>query len=189
MSVLEVYAAAFGHCRAWAEAGASSPFEMLAPAFATPIVPPFDAESIAILLSSQTDLASANKVEDFRATLTQHFQQISSMAFEADCEPWYRKDMTQLLCECLLFFDVTYRQQELIAILIQSVIDFGRDAMATIAFLLCCRAFWRHGRADTAFAETDWLVGAAARAIQRANEYLMSEFVGQVSLLELVQGM
>jgi hypothetical protein len=42
------------------------------------------------------------------------------------------------------------------------------------------------GRASEV-AETQWLLGAVTRAFARCNEYLLSEYVGEMSLLDLVR--
>lgn len=101
-------------------------------------------------------------------------------------EPWYNKDMAQFMCELLVLYDVSLCPRDLTAILVQSIIDYGRDAIAVIGFLLCARMVFRWGRCDVP-GESEWLVGLAGRAIRRADEYLLSEHVGDFNLLQLVQ--
>jgi hypothetical protein len=35
--------------------------------------------------------------------------------------------------------------------------------------------------------ETQWVLGAVARAFARCNEYLLSEYVGEMTLLDLIR--
>jgi hypothetical protein len=79
-------------------------------------------------------------------------------------------------------------QRETMAILIQAVCEFGRDAMATIVFLLVMRVVWRHGRAEQA-EETQWVIQAALKSIARANEYLVSEHAGELKLAALLENL
>lgn len=65
------------------------------------------------------------------------------------------------------------------------VLDFGRDGMACIALLLCLRGFYGMGRADDA-EETAQLLAVAQAAFAVATEYLLSEYVGQLSLAQVM---
>ncbi len=58
--------------------------------------------------------------------------------------------------------------------------------MHAAGFLLCARRAWGWGRAAVA-EETAWLMDVVMRALQTATAYLGSEFVGDLTLLQLVQ--
>ncbi len=86
----------------------------------------------------------------------------------------------------LLAVDPACCSLDLAAVLVQSVVDFGRDAVAVIGFLLCMRRVHGWGRGAVCADETGWLLSLAGRALQRADAYLLSEHVGDFSLAQLV---
>merc|ERR1712070_1366218 len=103
----------------------------------------------------------------------------------ATSEPWHGKDLFQLLCELLLAEDISRLQQEVQAVLIEAVIVFGRDASTVIAYLLCMRARYQWGRAAQV-EESKWLAEIGVKAIRRGEEYLASEYVGELQLSQIV---
>merc|ERR1711939_271403 len=191
MSCGDLYANTFQVCRGWAETGGKVSLDEIAsrlPATTAGSVT-LDPSMLGVVVATNTDLANAAKLQGFRVAVNQLFTESGSACFSGEAEPWYEKDVLQLLCEVVLLRDLSTMQQETLAIVIQSVVDFGRDAMATIAFLLVMRVVWGLGRAATAAEETQWVVQACLKGIERANEYLVSEHAGSLRLQDLLQNL
>ena len=123
-----------------------------------------------------------------REEVNKFLSKTGSSLFSGEEEPWHTKDALQILTEIVLLRDLSTMQREALAVLIQVVCDFGRDAMATIAFLLVMRVVWRHGRVESA-EETQWICQTALKAIARANEYQVSEHAGELELGQLLEGL
>lgn len=92
----------------------------------------------------------------------------------------------QLLCEFLLFNDVSGCQAETFALLVEAVIVFGLDGYTLMACLLCLRAASHCGPRARELGETAWLASSAMRAFKLAEQYLLSEHVGSLTLQQIV---
>jgi hypothetical protein len=100
-------------------------------------------------------------------------------------EPWFHKDVVQLVCELLVLEDCSPFPHELAAVLLELVLIFGLDGITLIAFCLLLR--WKGlGRSQICPGETQSLHALAMSCLQHANNYLLSEHVGDLSLAELV---
>lgn len=154
--------------------------------------PPLEVQALAVVVCDATDcrLAGEAKVQEFRSRLQQYLQaSLPNSPLHAACaEPWHAKDVFQLLCETMLIQDLAPLQRETVAILVQAILIFGRDAEAIIALLICMRGAHAWGRAAHA-EETRWLAGACVKAIARSEEYLASEHAGELPLSSVVQGL
>ena len=81
----------------------------------------------------------------------------------------WAQDVVRLLCELMVFCDLTYCRVEATAMLVEAVIVFGRDAQALFGLLLCLRAMYGVGR-SAVVEETAWVHHMALAALARALE-------------------
>lgn len=112
---------------------------------------------------------------------------IESAAFTADDEAWHSKDAFQLACELLAMSELGGLQNEVVGMIIGYVTTFGLDGIAIVAFFVALRAKYSLGRGGDSPDETEWLAGATMMCVTRANEYLISEHVGDANLLDLAR--
>ena len=149
------------------------------------VIIPLDVDDLAVALCVGTDLANTVKLNDFRINFNA-FLQTAGVAFDT-AEPWYTKDMVQLLAELVLFTDLsTLVPQVVTAIFVQTIIDFGHDGLVTIAWLLCLRLFYGNGRYEFT-EEGQWVTGAVVQSYARCTEYLLSDQAGDLQLIDLVR--
>ena len=142
-------------------------------------------DDLAVAVCMGTDLANQAKLNDFRINFNA-FLQSAGVAFDT-AEPWYTKDIVQLLAELVLFTDLsTLVPQVVMAVFVQTIIDFGHDGLVTIAWLLCLRLFYGNGRYEFED-ESRWVTGAVVQSYARCTEYLLSDQAGDLQLLDLVR--
>lgn len=183
------YAGALGVCQQWAPCNATTPLQEVLKHFpAAQALPPLNPEELAPVVSSITQQRFNNKcnVQEFRNGLQQYLVTAApaSPLNIQTAEPWHVKDVFHLLCELLLFTDLSGLQREIVAVMAQAVIIFGRDASTLVGFLLCMRMSGWGRAAHTE--ETNWLVSAAVKTIQGSEAYLVSEFFGSLSLAQIL---
>jgi len=183
------YAAAFEVCQQWAPCCESASLGDVVKHFpAAAEVPPMNPAELAKVVSGLTDnRLTSFMVKEFRTKLKEYFATAvpSSPMNTQDKDAWHTKGVFELLCEMLLFTDLASLQREVVAIIAQAVQIFGRDASSVIAFCLCMRATCGWGRgAHTE--ETNWLAMAAVKTIQASEQYLVSEFFGDLSLAQFL---
>eukprot|EP00053_Salpingoeca_punica_P000984 m.31358 g.31358 ORF g.31358 m.31358 type:complete len:195 (+) comp10712_c0_seq2:341-925(+) len=188
--VVDVYAAVLQSSLAWATEMNRSLGELAAALPPLPDPLSFDAEFLAVLVANDTDLSNPSKLASFRTQLAQFLTSAGSPSlWPVESEFWQHKDAVQILCEALLFVDVTEVQQNVTAVLIAVVLEYGRDGIGLIAFLMCLRGVYRCGTRAALVSETVWLSSLAERCIQYAYQYLTSEYAGDCSLVDLVRGL
>eukprot|EP00049_Salpingoeca_infusionum_P005187 m.89164 g.89164 ORF g.89164 m.89164 type:complete len:206 (+) comp12883_c1_seq5:214-831(+) len=201
MATAEWYCYAYQVCKEWAEslgsevasASATELFQLLLgnDTHGAPVVQPcpgdadIDPTSYGLMVASLTELTSESPLASFRQELYE-----TLIACETDgqiSESWLAKDLSEVLCEVLLYTDVEPVQSETKALCVQAVISFGHDAIALLAFLLVCRAQFEFGRGSGFDDETQWVGTTVLQAIDHAREYLVSEYAPNLSLLEIMQ--
>lgn len=193
MSVAEWYGLGLQVCQQWAQQCMSTPLDQVLPHFpAASALPPMDVQALAVVVCEITQgrLTGEAKLQQFRMDVNKFLTQaLPASALNSQAtEPWHGKDLFQLLCELLLVEDISRLQKEVQAVLLEAVIVFGRDATTVIAFLLCMRARYQWGRAAQ-IEESKWLAEVGVKAIRRGEEYLASEYVGELQLQQIVAGL
>eukprot|EP00123_Amoebidium_parasiticum_P021629 comp70807_c0_seq1/m.48114 comp70807_c0_seq1/g.48114 ORF comp70807_c0_seq1/g.48114 comp70807_c0_seq1/m.48114 type:complete len:194 (-) comp70807_c0_seq1:92-673(-) len=192
MSIYDFYAGCLSSCQEWASEGARTEMQVLLaqlPEVNRQV--PLDVASLSIAFASNTDLTNGTKILSFRQNFNTFLQGIQSSAFSSDAEPWYSKDMVQTLAEIFLMRDLQPITREIKALIVELVVDFGLDGMASVAFFLALRLKYGVGRGEEMSAKEEgiWLAGASWEGIQRAVEYIYSDRVGELSLCELLVGL
>eukprot|EP00040_Diaphanoeca_grandis_P011344 m.58070 g.58070 ORF g.58070 m.58070 type:complete len:198 (+) comp22491_c0_seq1:32-625(+) len=192
--LLQWYAGVIAVCFQWASHMSTTTLDQVLtslPVSPTQSAPPMDLIQLAVVVCSQTSIAEDHKLNDFRtavntllATLPQ-----SPLSTTSD-DPWYSKDLFHVLCEVILLADVATIQTEVVAIITQAVISFGRDAQAIVGVCLVLRGGYGWGRGTIQhLQETQWLSTVALKSMIRAEEYLSSEHVGDLTLAQIINGL
>eukprot|EP00045_Choanoeca_perplexa_P002465 m.24596 g.24596 ORF g.24596 m.24596 type:complete len:193 (-) comp11534_c0_seq1:1492-2070(-) len=179
-------------CQEWASSGGFQSFDELCLSLPAIEDVEFNAEMIGVLFAASMDLMQETKVTSFRTELSRYLESGTTnqaLLARADPEPWYHKDILQLLSELLLFDDTEYLQQDIAAVVVQLIITFGLDGIALLGFTLCLRIQYHVGRAMEFPVESAALLNLCLRALAHANDYLCSESVGHVNLAELIMSL
>lgn len=139
-------------------------------------------------------MAESSKLTTFRQAVQEYLRGVPASPLNHNAfgtEPWYRKDLFQLLTELLLLADLSRLQKEVLVIVTQGVIHFGRDTTAIVGLLLTMRAqaHWGRGAAPAAAAELAWLSRAVMLATTRAEQYVHSEHFGDLNPAQVIEGL
>ncbi|EDQ91868.1 uncharacterized protein MONBRDRAFT_31309 [Monosiga brevicollis MX1] len=189
--VLQLYQEALAIGRAWAESGISADLGLLSQNLPDVMLEDLHAEILGVATAMVLNVSEGRKLALFREEIDRFMRENDAYGLMASRsgEPWFAKDIVQLVCELLLFEDPSSIQRELAAVVMELVIVFGYDAMTLLGFVLVLRCKYMLGRGSTRPDESGHLLDFVTTAIRQANAYLISEHAGSADLSQLVQSL
>ena len=178
------YVALLERMRAWA-ALPQKTLENLGEAVGAAAPLELDVAALALVIADSMDIDETNKLAFFRREVAAVLEQVLSNS-PLNAQNWSQKSLFQLCFELLCQQSQSgLLEAEIKTILVQAVISFGRDASALIGFLLAgLAAFGWGGHIDaTQSASTAQI---AINCVNHAEAYLVSEYVGELSLQQIL---